>query len=131
MPRFLGKALVLAATVVALSTVAGAQIPDEFTNLQVFPKDIKKEDLVNAMKGFSMGLGVRCWFCHEGEGDDLSKYDFPSDEKEHKNIAREMLRMTMMINQKFISKVAHHEEVIRVQCVTCHRGKEKPTLDME
>ena len=131
MTRFIGKALVLAATVVSLWTVANTQIPDEFSNLRVFPKDIKKADLVNAMKGFAMGLGVRCWFCHEGEGNDLSKYDFASDEKKHKTVAREMLRMTMMINQEFISKVAHHEEEIRVRCVTCHRGKEKPTIDME
>lgn len=129
MTRFSGKALILAVVVLGLSTAASSQIPDKFTNLQVFPKDIPKENLVNAMKGFAMGLGVRCSFCHEGEGNDLSTYNFASDSNEHKKVAREMLRMTMEINQKFISKVAHDKPDVTVRCVTCHRGKEAPVID--
>ncbi|MCH8304047.1 MAG: hypothetical protein IIB94_02830 [Candidatus Marinimicrobia bacterium] len=64
-----------------------AQIPDKFFNLRVLPTDISKRDLINTMKGATRGLGVRCEFCHVGEGDDLSKFDFVSDDKEHKKIA--------------------------------------------
>jgi len=131
MSRLLGKGLVLAAVVALLPTAAGqAQVPDKFTNLKVLPKDISREDLVNTMKGFALGLGVRCQFCHVGEGDDLSTFDFASDAMEHKQVAREMLLMTMEINRKFIAKIAEEEKDSRVRCMTCHRGKEEPTLDM-
>ena len=56
-----------------------AQIPDKFSNLKVLPKDISKGELIGNMKNAAIGLGVRCTFCHVGEGDDLSTFDFASD----------------------------------------------------
>jgi hypothetical protein len=41
---------------------AGAQVPEKFTNLKVFPKDVAKQDLVGAMREFSSALGVRCGY---------------------------------------------------------------------
>ena len=35
-------------------------------NLQVLPKDISSENLKNTMRGFSMGVGMRCETCHVG-----------------------------------------------------------------
>ena len=55
---------------VALMLVAGlavGQIPDEFQNLQVLPKDVEKRQLVDLMKSFCAALDVRCTHCHVGE----------------------------------------------------------------
>jgi hypothetical protein len=48
------------------ASVAIAQIPDKFTNLQVLPKDVAKRELVAAMRGIASDLGVRCAHCHVG-----------------------------------------------------------------
>ena len=62
---------------------ASAQLPEEFTNLQVLPEDIGTRELIGYMRGFSLGTGYRCSGCHVGEeGQPFSEYDFASDEKE-------------------------------------------------
>ena len=43
-----------------------AQIPDEFTNLKLLPKDISKRELIGIMREFASGLGKRCNYCHPG-----------------------------------------------------------------
>jgi len=104
-----------------------AQIPDKFVNLKVLQTDISKRDLIEAMKGATRGLGVRCEYCHVGEGNDLSKFDFVSDDKEHKKIARVMFEMVKFVNNEFmprISKISEHQSEIK--CFTCHAGNEKP-----
>ncbi len=102
---------------------ATAQIPEKFENLQVAPKDISRMDLLNAMKDMTFALGTRCWFCHEGEGDDLSTFNFASDKKPAKDVARTMMKMVTEINTNFISKV---EADAKVTCYTCHRGHTEP-----
>ena len=62
------------------------------------------------MKGATRGLGVRCEFCHVGEGDDLSKFDFVSDDKEHKKIARVMFEMVKYVNNEFMPKISTNSE---------------------
>jgi len=105
---------------------AAAQIPDQFINLQVLPKDIGKPQLVELMRAFATGLGVRCDHCHAGEPTpDLSKMDFASDVKEAKKTARLMLQMVRAINGDYLAKLGH-EHKIRVECVTCHRGVTEP-----
>jgi len=52
-----------ASMILFFATLGNAQIPDKFENLQVFPKEISKQDLIGNMKSFAMGLGVRCQFC--------------------------------------------------------------------
>ena len=67
--------------------------PDSLVNLQVLPEDIEVRELIGTMRGFALGLGVRCEHCHVGEeGQPLSTFDFPADEKPTKAKAREMLR---------------------------------------
>ena len=110
-------------------SAAYAQIPDKFTNLRVLPKDIGKRDLINMMKGATQGLGVRCTFCHVGEGDDLSTFDFAADEKSHKVKARVMFSMVKQINNEFLPKIAEKsEKPPQITCFTCHNGKEHPQL---
>ncbi len=43
-------------------------------------------------------LGVRCEHCHVGEGNDLSKFDFASDARPAKAVARKMILMLRAIN---------------------------------
>jgi hypothetical protein len=101
----------------------------EFQNLQVLPKDIPREQLLAAMRGFTRGLGVRCNHCHVvKETTPKEVLDFPSDAKDEKRNARVMLRMTMDINRRWIPLVDEKAtpEESRVNCWTCHRGKPLP-----
>lgn len=119
-----------ACALVLAAVPAAAQIPDQFTNLQVLPKDIKKEKLIEVMRDFAGGLGVRCTYCHVGEGGPtLANMEFASDEMEKKKTARLMLQMVRAINGDYLMKLGP-EHKTRVECVTCHRGMTEPeTLD--
>ena len=104
---------------------ASAQIPDKFTNLQVLPKDISKEELVSTMRGFAGSLGVRCTHCHVGgTANDLTGMKFASDDKKEKKIARAMMAMVKEINGT-IRKI-DIESPAQVKCVTCHHGVTRP-----
>lgn len=108
-----------------------AQVPDEFTNLQVLPKDIAKGRLIGIMREFAGALGVRCDFCHVGENvDTLEGFNFAADDREHKQAARVMMKMVSQINNSFIPQLGH-ESPIRVRCVTCHGGLAKPQTMQE
>ena len=113
-----------------LSASAQAQLPTKFENLKVLPKDIGQRELIGVMRGFSMGLGVRCQHCHIGEeGQPLSEFDFVSDKKMTKRTAREMLKMVETINAEHIGKIAGLENgALQVKCVTCHHGQARPVL---
>lgn len=92
-----------------------------FTNLKVlggFPA----ENLVLAMNSWSRALGVSCGHCH-------SSIDFALDEKQKKQIAREMVKMGNMIsaNLKTINGLGNRPIV---NCITCHRGELKPAFRM-
>ncbi|MEW5915713.1 MAG: c-type cytochrome, partial [Gemmatimonadota bacterium] len=72
-------------------------------------------------------LGVRCQFCHIGEeGLDLARFDFASDEKRTKVIAREMMRMVETINRRLDSLPGRATPPVQVTCTTCHRGVSRP-----
>jgi len=105
------------------STSATAQIPDKFENLKILPKDTSRMDLINSMKDITFALGTRCRYCHDGEGDDLSTFDFASDAKPAKATARSMMEMVNEINTNYISKLDGEH---KVTCYTCHRGKTEP-----
>jgi hypothetical protein len=111
-----------------ISISSYAQMPDKFTNLQFFPKDIAKDDLMQSMRGFSFALGVRCEHCHEGGGE-LNKMNFAADSKEEKRTARVMLKMVADINRDYLGKIGKTSP-LQVQCVTCHHGLARPqTID--
>ena len=123
------KKLSILASIIFLSSVLSqAQIPDKFTNLQVLPKLISKDDLLGTMRSFTGALGVDCGFCHaDQEGND--KLDFPSDKKPEKEEARIMLKMVMGINHDYLSKLSEYtKDVMSVKCVTCHRGNKQPLM---
>jgi len=103
-------------------------------NLKVLPKNMPRPEVVRIMRTFTSGLGVRCQHCHVGEGNDLSKFDFASDAKPTKEVARKMLTMVMDINAKHLAGVgepvaaapAGAPPALKVTCYTCHRGTTKP-----
>ena len=103
--------------------------PASFKNLQVLPKDSPARVVVGTMKGFATNLGVRCQFCHVGkEGLPLEEFDFVSDEIAQKKTARIMMRLTDDINKTLDTAVPREAGAeARVSCMTCHRGKSKPT----
>jgi hypothetical protein len=114
--------------------------PSEFQNLQVLPPDIPRAQLIQTMKNFARGLGVRCNHCHVVTATEPEEQlDFPSDAKEEKRAARVMLQMVQQINGPWLERVeiAEHgagavaeesdeDEGPRVVCWTCHRGKPEP-----
>lgn len=103
--------------------IPGLQPP--YKNLQVFPKDTTAAVLVNAMKGFTRALGVRCEHCHVGEGNDLSKFDFAADTKPTKSTARKMAQMTATLNEA-VKDIGDPAVAVKISCFTCHRGALKP-----
>ena len=116
----------------ALVAPAGAQIPDEFTNLKVLDQAIEKPELIDTMRGWTLGLGVRCSHCHVGP-DNLQGMDFASDEKATKRTARRMLEMARAINGELLADLAVVDEGENhqvVSCYTCHRGQAKPPRDL-
>jgi tetratricopeptide (TPR) repeat protein len=103
-----------------------AQVPDEFTNLKVLPKDISKRELIGVMREFAIGLGVRCTQCHPGKTPGtLEGVDFASDELEDKKVSRAMMKMVSELNDRLVP-AAGLESPVRVRCITCHRGVTEP-----
>ena len=123
------KACLIAVAVVLVAGAAddaSAQIPDEYTNLQVLPKEIKKGELVGIMRGVAGALGVRCNHCHVGP-DNLQGMDFATDEKPTKKTARLMMRMVHDINKKYLEgRETDRPAVVEVKCATCHHGVDVP-----
>ena len=125
--------LVLFAAFIPLMTSAQERV-DIFAdpeNLKILPEDISSGELSNTMRGFAMGLGVRCETCHVGEPNTpLHTFDFASDEKEMKQKARLMLQMVNEINGELVPRLNDVEKANRVavRCMTCHRGQQQPNL---
>jgi hypothetical protein len=72
---------------------------------------------------------VRCQFCHVGkEGLPLEEFDFVSDEDRAEENRAIMMRLTDDINKTLDAAVPRAAGAeARVTCMTCHRGKSKPT----
>ena len=103
------------------------------TNLQVLPKDWTRQQVVQVMQQFTMGLGVGCNYCHaEMEGaqpgaNGQIPLDAASDAKQTKKTARVMMKMVNDINTTIGSQVGKPaSDVVKVQCITCHRGAAIP-----
>ena len=99
----------------------------DFKNLQVLPKNISKDSLDKIMDGLTESLGVNCKYCHvrDKTADTLI---FDADDKSEKEIARNMMRMTMDINKKYFqfNETVTADQVQAVTCYTCHKGTQIP-----
>jgi hypothetical protein len=111
----------------------GGQAPQ---NLRVLPKTWTRLQVMSLMRTFTGALGVQCTHCHAGTPPD---FNYASDEKPTKEVARKMIHMVMHINDehlKGIGSAAPAEraagappalaEPEKVTCFTCHRGVLKP-----
>lgn len=98
---------------------------DEFKNLKVFPKNISPDALHKYMDDFNEGLGVKCNYCH-AKNEEGTHLDFASDDKPEKEMARNMIRLTMEINQKYFNYNGDSTAAWRVTCATCHKGQPIP-----
>ncbi|MFI5234549.1 MAG: c-type cytochrome [Gemmatimonadales bacterium] len=126
------RSLLCGLALIALGGPLAAQAPghfppDSLVNTKIFPHNTPVMQVVGAMRNFAGGLGVRCQFCHEGEeGQPLGTFDFASDKKQHKLIARQMMRMVEEINKRVDTLPGHAEGDPQVTCSTCHRGVNRP-----
>jgi hypothetical protein len=114
----------------AAQTPAAQPPPPPLTNLQVYPKDIPRPQLITTMQGFVAALGVQtsggCGYCHVGTA---PQFDFASDANPKKAVARKMILMSREITAKLpevTGKAA--AEVTTIRCATCHRGVPVPKL---
>lgn len=127
---FFATALVLAGWI----DRAGAQVPLEVyenpVNLHVLPPDIAPEELRAIMTEFPRQVHIPCSGCHFGAADTpVAEYDFASDARERKRIAREMMVMVNQINAMIGSFGWEGDrKPLEVQCVTCHRGYQQPKM---
>jgi hypothetical protein len=110
----------------------GFRWPENPKNIKVLPDSIRGARLGVVMRGFTGSLGVRCEHCHVGSGNDLTTFDFASDEKETKRIARVMIEMVQQINGTSLEKLTAlgrpAAQRIEVTCTTCHRGQPRPLM---
>lgn len=84
----------------------------KFKNIKVL-NEMPAEQMGKVMNMMSSSLGVNCNFCH-------AENDFAKDGNEHKDIARDMLRMTFELNEKYF------ESRSEINCNTCHQGRPHP-----
>ena len=102
----------------------GGQPPPPMTNLQIFPKDTPRPQVVQAMQQFAQALGVQCGYCHVGQA---PNFEFASDDKTSKKTARQMMLLAREINTKLPAAVGKDaSDTTRVGCITCHRGVAVP-----
>lgn len=124
------KILILAGIATVVVTVsaftqAPNMQPDKPKNLKVLPKNIASDELDKVMKGFNTALGVKCNFCHAPKSNGERGFDFASDANPHKEIARQMMKMTKKINGKYF-KTEHEGAIQQISCETCHNGNKEP-----
>ena len=102
----------------------------EYKNLQILPKDITEQQLDSVMHHFNSSLGVKCSFCHVRD-QATNKSDFASDDKPHKNKAREMMKLTNKINDDYFNYSGEERTIttqLMVTCYTCHHGSTDPAV---
>jgi cytochrome c553 len=103
------------------------------SNLQVLPDTLTRRQLNPIMREMAGGLGVNCAYCHvNSDPSDLRTFDFASDDKPQKRIAREMLRMVADINAERIPRAVaerpERSDPVEVTCATCHRSNTRPVF---
>src|SRR2546422_9467246 len=102
-------------------------------NLRILPKDWTRQQVVQGIQGLNMALGVGCNHFHiEMVGAPPNEkgvipMEAAPDDKQTEKTARVMMRMVGQINETFGNQLGKPaSEIVRVQCVTCHRGSAIP-----
>jgi hypothetical protein len=87
-----------------------------FKNIKTLT-DVPATRLLRTMGAFSRSLGVSCTHCHVAD-------QWDSEDKEEKQVTRDMMAMTRAINDDYIMKIkALEKDKPNVGCMLCHRGK--------
>lgn len=148
--RQLSAGLLIVCSPIAVAAQGGGQGRggEPPKNLQVLPKDTPRNQVTALMRTFTAALGVNCAHCHtedpaaaaaaaaaaanapaggrggRGGGPQL---DYALDDKDTKKVAREMMKMVMDINGKYLPTAGRTmNDLSRVTCETCHHGLAKP-----
>lgn len=102
--------------------------PKVLKNIKAFPSTMTYNEVDHEMDIFKVALGVKCNYCHAQTKESAPRLDMSSDDNPTKEIARDMIRMTRDLNEKYMSKLAHNnkEPLQTITCNTCHRGAAKP-----
>ena len=128
--KYIVIAVMAGAVTICSMTGAATESKSEYTNLKVLPRNISSKALQSIMiDEFEDGLGVGCTFCH-AEQKGSHRLDYASDAKPEKEIARNMMRMTMKINAKYF-KLRHPmigDSSLILTCNSCHRGQPRPDI---
>ncbi len=117
-----------------LGILAAKPVQEEksrYKNLKVLSKNISEEDMEWVMDSFNSGLGANCLFCHPGRQNGTEYIiNYATDSLMNKRVARDMLRMTIKLNNKYfktnISGLMNTRG--RIWCKTCHQRKPVPML---
>jgi len=128
----LGFMVGLVTATMAHGRPASAQSPN-LKNLRVLPDTLTRRQIMPIMRDIAGGLGVGCIYCHVGDDpSNLRSFEFASDDKPEKRIAREMLRMVAKINSeeipRAIAELPDSSVRVRVTCATCHRSNTRPVF---
>ncbi len=128
MSRISGKILVTAGLMLFILIGIAAMKPVSHKpprNLKVLPRDISDDSLYAIMGSYEKALGVNCSFCHVMK-DKNGLEDYTSDSIPHKEVCRDMMRMTILINTKYFPPKKLSQKTQTVTCYTCHKGKQIP-----
>lgn len=94
-----------------------------FKNIQILKGRSAAQVLGIMQMGFSRSLGVTCTHCHTPE-------DWSSEDKNKKQVAREMWAMQANINSQMLKNIKNISERAMINCSTCHRGQTIPALNL-
>lgn len=86
----------------------------KFKSIKVL-NDMPADQMGKVMNLMSASLGVNCNFCHTS-----NDTDFEKDGNEHKDIAREMIKMNLELNKNYFNGRTE------ISCNTCHQGRAHP-----
>lgn len=91
-----------------------------FKNLKTFTvqqkQNIKAEHMMWIMSYWGEALGVSCTHCH-------NPANWASDEKQAKQIAREMYQLRTTVNEDILKNIKGLQSTTpRINCGTCHQG---------
>ncbi len=122
----------VAIVLIGIGVLPSGAEAQEYTNLQVLPADIPRDELSQIMLDNLQGLGLPrrasegCLFCHAGSMDVPSReWDWASDEKPMKEKARAMMAMVRDINTRHLAGIDRSWDA-EVGCYTCHAGRTNP-----
>ena len=99
-------------------------------NLKVLDSALSHDQLIDIMGSYTTALGVHCDFCHARSADPNRRdMDWASDKVPAKEITRQMIKMMRGINGDYLGAIQGLDTPrVKVECVTCHRGQERPML---